>query len=267
MSALVLALDTSTESIGLGLARCSESGIEVLASEAIVAPRRANTLLLTSVVERLSEFGVGIGDIECIIVGRGPGSFTGVRIGVAAAKGLAQGLGVELYGVSTTEAVAWEVARVVATGTVAVVGDAMRGEVYPGLFRVDGGRVLSATPDCVASPADVAEEWRTGALGELTLAGNGLLKHADVFRDALGATASFAPDATWYPTGYGLLMAWGRAMDAGAPQTGDPAEVLPVYTRLSDAEENERLRLGADAAALPNSGVAGPSSSGRGVTG
>ena len=93
---------------------------------------------------RARRAGPEIAEVTEVVVGRGPGSFTGVRIGVATAKGLAQGLGVPLFGVSTLEAIAW---RFAASGTATepaargvVLGDAMRGEVYPALFT-SGWRV------------------------------------------------------------------------------------------------------------------------------
>jgi N6-L-threonylcarbamoyladenine synthase len=193
-------------------------------------------------------------DVDAVVVGRGPGSFTGVRIGVAAAKGLAHGLGVPLYGVGTLDAVAERFAG--REGLVGVVGDAMRREVYPALFRLSGGRMQRLTPDAVSLPASAAEAWR--ALGEpVLLAGNGLRKYAAVFAEALGPSCQVAPEPLWTPTGESLLVTAWRAREAGTLGDGDAGALLPVYTRLSDAEEAERAGCGS-AGDTPASGVGGP---------
>jgi N6-L-threonylcarbamoyladenine synthase len=202
----------------------------------------------------LSANGLSVRDVDEVVVGRGPGSFTGVRIGVATAKGLAQGLGVPLYGVGTLDAVAWGFSA--ETVLLGVVGDAMRGEVYPSLFRCGRGRVARITPDSVAKPMEVAEEW--SRLGEpLLLAGNGLRKHGAAFADALGSRATFSAEEQWPPYAAGLFGAYVAALADNDLGTGEPGSVLPVYTRLSDAEEAEALRAGRLGGDPPASGVAG----------
>jgi ribosomal-protein-alanine acetyltransferase/tRNA threonylcarbamoyl adenosine modification protein YeaZ len=181
-----------------------------------------------------------------------------VRIGVATAKGLAQGLGVPLYAASTLEAVAWRVAeKGLPEGTelVGVVGDAMRGEVYPALFRVSGGSVVRVSADRVCAPAEVAAGWADAVSGRIVLAGNGLAKYRELFDD-LGAAASIAAEDLWAPSGAGVLAAYRAARLRGDAGRGEPALVLPVYTRLSDAEEAERERA-CQPVTTPVSGVAG----------
>jgi N6-L-threonylcarbamoyladenine synthase/protein kinase Bud32 len=251
---LYLALDTSTEELAVGLGSFSAAGVHLVGEVNLDVPRASLTHLVPSIQRLVFSADLEVCDIGAVIVGRGPGSFTGVRIGVATAKGIAQGLGVPLYGVGTLDAIAERFAG--RDGLLGVVGDAMRREVYPALFRCSNGEVTRLTPHAVASPAQVAEEWR--ALGEpLVLAGNGLAKYADVFVSTLGSAASFAQEAMWAPTGQALLAAAWRARAAGDAGEGDAASVLPVYTRLSDAEVNERIRSGA-VVTNPASGVAGP---------
>jgi bifunctional N6-L-threonylcarbamoyladenine synthase / protein kinase Bud32 len=252
---LLLALDTSTEVTSVGLAWLVDDRADMIGSSTEDAPRAAMSRLLPMVDSLLAEHGLSPGDIAEIIVGRGPGSFTGVRIGVATAKGLAQGLGVGLVGVGTLDAIAWGFAGTDAL--LGVVGDAMRGEVYSALFRCEGGRVARLAPDRVARPGEAAAEW--AELGEsVLLAGNGLRKHGEDFSAALGASARFADEELWPPRPRGLFDAY-LALDDGergeaAPK--DPGILLPIYTRLSDAEENEAARAAAGDA-LPASGVAG----------
>jgi tRNA threonylcarbamoyl adenosine modification protein YeaZ len=254
---LVLALDTSTEELAVGLAFLKEGGVRLVGETNLDVPRASLTHLVPTITRLLESADVDLGDVDAVVVGRGPGSFTGVRIGVAAAKGIAQGLGVPLYGVGTLDAVAERFAG--REGLLGVVGDAMRQEVYPALFRCTGGRLERLTADAVSTPAAVATEW-VARREPVLLAGNGLRKYKDVFDSGLGAQAEWAPEPMWAPSGESLLLAAWRAWKAGDLGDGDAATILPVYTRLSDAEEAERARC-AEACPPPSSGVAGPPSS------
>lgn len=251
---LVLALDASTEELAVGVGFLRESGVHLLGETNLDVPRASLTHLVPSVIRLLESIDLDRRDVGAVVVGRGPGSFTGVRIGVASAKGIAQGLGVPLYGVGTLDAVAERFSG--REGLVGVLGDAMRREVYPALFRVHAGRVERLAPDTVTAPARVAEEWRSMEEPVL-LAGNALRKYASVFSDAMGEAATFASEDLWTPSGESLLSAAWRAWRAGALGDGDAGTVLPVYTRLSDAEEAERARRGAPHYS-PRNGVAGP---------
>lgn len=264
MSGLVLALDTSTEAVAIGVGRIVGDSLDVLASISRVAPRRANSVLLEWAVAQLEEVGATVRDVDAVVVGRGPGSFTGVRIGVATVKGLAQGLGVPLYGVGTLDGIAAE-AALTHSGLLAVAGDAMRGEVYPAMFRLEDGGATRLTGDAVSSPEHAAEGWnrefalqRAGGEDDtLLLAGNALHKYRSRMEDILQPALRVIDETLWLPSGRGMLLAWGVSMRAGACPDGDPATVLPIYTRLSDAEENERRRLGLAAIPAPPNGVAG----------
>lgn len=253
---LVLAFDTATEDTALAIGRFEGGRVTVLGSRDFHAPRAALSRLVPAIGELLSETGTEALSISTVVVGRGPGSFTGVRIGVATAKGLTQGLGARLVGVGTLDAIAWRFAE--EDRLVGVVGDAMRGEVYPALFRCGGGACVRLTPDEVTFPQDAASAWseRLDESGgeRLLLAGNGLAKHASVFTDVLGHQAEIAIPERWSPLGATLL----RAAQHASSDGGDPAALLPIYTRLSDAEEAERQRHERSGDRLPDTGVAGP---------
>ena len=253
--ALVLALDTSTDMLACAVARWAPEApapaerVRVLAAGDHLCRRQANVELMQTVLCALERAGYTMADVDAVLVGRGPGSFTGVRIGIATAKGIACGLGRALYGVSTLDAVAWGVWAAGVRGLVGVVGDAMRREVYPGLYRVgkDGPERLFEVERVVKAPEAVAEWAARADAAEITLAGDGLRKYRAQFEEA--GFARFAPEDAWYPTGEGLLQAACASAGSGALGAGDPALVLPVYTRLSDAEENEAKRLGLGKAA------------------
>jgi N6-L-threonylcarbamoyladenine synthase/protein kinase Bud32 len=257
----VLALDSATAETAVGLGLWPHDGTgapEVLGETNVSTPRAALTHLVPVISRLLEECGHDIREVGAVVVGRGPGSFTGVRIGIATAKGLAQGLGAPLHGVGTLDAVAERFAG--RDGLLAVVGDAMRKEVYPVLFRCEAGAVHRLGADTVGKPADIAALWAADIDEPVLLAGDGLEKYEDVFVEALGDRAEVAPRSAWTPTGASLLQAAWRtgAQDDG----GSAAAVLPIYTRLSDAEEAEGAREGR-APGTPDSGVAGPDAGAR----
>ncbi len=246
----VLAIDTSTDMLACAVGRVSDGHVELLAARDHMCRRQANVELAITCKEALAEAGLVMADVDAVLVGRGPGSFTGVRIGIATAKGLACGAGCPLFGTSALDAMAWSAHAAGVRGTLAVFGDAMRGEVYPGIYRLDeaGAHRTFTAETVVKADVAVADLAARSDAAELTLTGNGLLKYRARFEEAGFTPAQFAPEDAWWPTGEGLLRAavesdaFNVAPAGGA--LGDPALVLPIYTRLSDAEENERTRLG-----------------------
>ncbi len=307
----VLAFDTANEiiAIGLGVLHVSSCMIELTASVEAEARRASNTQLLPRIDAALAEHGVAREDIACVAVGRGPGSFTGVRIAMATAKGIASALEVPLVGVSSLDAVAWNAWAAGERGPLSVVADAMRKEVYPvryllndtGIERLEADRVVKAedaarelaaegdlsgsasatvpsrsdspgshetsagrfgsTGAAPRSEAEQVPEGETRLVGAIAdadpaegdawpqvsarlLCGDALKKYGELF-EGCGAAL---PAELWTPTGRGLLLALQAAWRAGEAdpldaRRHDPAFALPVYTRLSDAEENERIRL------------------------
>ena len=211
----------------------------MIASASEDAPRAAMSRVLPMLDALLSGNGLMPADVAEVIVGRGPGSFTGVRIGVATAKGLAQGLGVGLVGVGTLDAIAWGFGE--HEVLLGVLGDAMRGEVYPALFRCGHGHVERLGADRVAKPVDAAAEW--AALDEpIVLAGNGLRKYADVFTAALGEECSMADEPLWRPGPQGLFDAYAALSAESVPPPSravqerccrsTPGCLMPRRTRL-----------------------------------
>ena len=248
----VLAFDTANEAIAIGLGRLDAAArsIELVAGVEVEARRASNTQLVPRIDELCARAGVAREKIACVCVGRGPGSFTGVRIALATAKGIASALEVGLVGVSSLDAVAWGAWKAAERGELLVVADAMRREVYPVEYRLDDEGVVRLTADRVVKAAEFAEELGgsagdgSAAASEWFIAGDGLRKYAELF-SGVGTVLS---EKLWTPTGAGLLLALQAAWRAGEcdpfdAERHDPGLLLPVYTRLSDAEENERQRL------------------------
>ena len=156
---LVLAFDTANEVVAIGVGRLVPDGrsVETVAAFGVQARRASNTRLLPEIDALLKEHGITRDRIACVAVGRGPGSFTGVRIAMATAKGVASALKVGLVGVSTLDAIAWNAWDSGIRGRVLVVADAMRHEVYPVRYLVDDAGAHRTEPDSVVKAAAAAE--------------------------------------------------------------------------------------------------------------
>ncbi len=247
MKDIVVAFDTANEmiSVGVGKLNYQTQSIEFVASQETEAFRASNVKLLPEIDALLADTGVSRDDVACVVCGRGPGSFTGVRICMASAKGIAIGLNVPLFGVSTADAQAWQQWDLGVRGSVVVVGDAMRKEVYPVRYMLTDGGVERLNTDFVMKAAKLPT-WLGDAYSQESaplITGDGLKKYADLCEGC----GTLAQDYR-YPTGKGLLLAaqalWRLGdVDFSDSLTGDPCVLLPVYTRLSDAEEAERLRF------------------------
>ncbi|MBK5211578.1 MAG: tRNA (adenosine(37)-N6)-threonylcarbamoyltransferase complex transferase subunit TsaD [Coriobacteriia bacterium] len=259
MGKVLLSFDTAGDFLSVGIARYTGEPLnahpfDILSSESFPAPRRANIMLLSKIDEALAELDLDRGDIAAVVVGRGPGSFTGVRIGVATAKGIARGLGVPLYGVSTTDAIAQRIAASGHEGWAFIAADAMRKEIYPALAYIEAGAVSRVRRDYVGKPEavlpDAIDEYRrSSAGGTLLVAGNGLLKHRDSITSAFetaGIDYEMADESLGMVDGAGLIAAYVAAANGRSPEpfvdTGRPGDVFPIYTRMSDAEEIERVK-------------------------
>ena len=238
----VLAFDTANEVVALALGRLveQEHRIEIVKTHEVRAHRASNTRLLPLVDAMMEQVGASRSSLVCVCVGRGPGSFTGVRIAMATAKGIAAALGVGLVGVSTLDAVAFNAYAHGVRGSVLVVADAMRKEVYPVYYDLTENGVQRLSADRVVKEQDFLVEINDDVL----VMGDALAKYQDDF----AGRARLSAEELWSVTGCGLLLAFEQLWKEGEADPLDrerhnPAFALPVYTRLSDAEENERARL------------------------
>jgi tRNA threonylcarbamoyladenosine biosynthesis protein TsaB len=180
----LLALDTSTEACSVAL----QLGAEILSLDE-VCPQQHSKRVLPMVQQLLSQAGIGLKDLDGIVFGRGPGSFTGVRIGVGVAQGLAFGAGLPLYGVSTLAAMAQAAQRLHGATKVVAAIDARMAEVYLGCYQLsEKGLMLLQGEEIARKPA--------GLLATDLPSGWGA---ADIF--AVGTGFQTYPDAltAWQP--------------------------------------------------------------------
>ena len=228
---LILAFESSARPASAALLRDGR----LLAQSTQISALTHSRTLLPMAEDLLKNTGVSLPEIDAIAVAHGPGSFTGIRIGVSTVKGLCWGADKPCIGVSTLEAMAWHALAV--GGVVCPVMDARRAQVYNALFRMDDGRPLRLCPDRAISLEDLANELR--ALNEsVFLVGDGaeLTKR---FFDAQGLPCRLAPENLRWQD------AWGVAMAAQDKAPIPAAELLPVYLRLSQAERERQERLAA----------------------
>lgn len=190
--------------------------------------------LLALVDEVLDQARVELSVVTRIGVGVGPGSFTGLRIGVATARALAQAQGAELVGVSTLRALACGAADQAGAGTVLAVLDARRGEAFAGAWR-GAGVVLAPAALAPTALAQAVRGLTRDAGSPLLAVGEGALR----FRQQIEVAGAVVP-----PDGDSLHRVGARHICrlAGEAEPGEPEAVLPHYLRLPDAEINRRQR-------------------------
>lgn len=230
----VLAIETATPMQSVALA---EDG-RLLAELSYEAQGHRGGMLLPALDQVLQKAGVAAGDLDAVAVSVGPGSFTGLRVGLATAKGLALGTGAALLGVSTLEALAEGYART--SVTLCALLDAYRGEVYMALFRRvgaggEGAALERLSPDTVLAPEAV-----TAALadveGPIHLIGNGAARYRERLEAALGERACMTDEGRCAVPSAAVGARLGFRQCAGGRKPD--AEVAPIYLRRAEAEVN-----------------------------
>ena len=226
----ILALESSATAASVAL--CED---ETLLAQAFLHTGLTHSQTLLPMARALLKAcGLTPAQVDLIAVAAGPGSFTGLRIGVATAKGLAWAAEKPCAGCSTLASMAWNLAGF--SGQVCVAMDARRHQIYNARFQVDGTQPHRLTPDRAIALEDLVAELQ-GTQSPQLVVGDG----AQLCYDAL--TAAGIP-AKLAPPNLRLQSAWGVAREglalAQAGQTCPPDQLVPAYHRLSQAER-ERL--------------------------
>ena len=189
--------------------------------------------LLPMAEDLLKNAELKLSDIDLFAVAHGPGSFTGIRIGVSTVKGLAWACDKPCVGVSTLESMAWH--GLAAGGLICPVMDARRQQVYNALFEIREGRPFRLTEDRPLSLAELCEELRRQD-GVPFLVGDGAALTSR-FLEKEGLSFRMAPENLLWQS------AWGVAMAAQDKTPGTADALLPVYLRLSQAERERQERM------------------------
>ncbi len=183
--------------------------------------------------DMLKNAELSLRDVDLLAVAHGPGSFTGVRIGVSMVKGLAWAADIPCVGVSTLEAMAWH--GLAAGGLICPVMDARRSQVYNALFEIRDGKPARLTEDRPIALEDLCRELRADGRRAF-LVGDGA-ELCFRYLSGQGLSCTLAPD------NLRMQSAWGVAMAARDKTPGSADSLLPVYLRLSQAERERQARL------------------------
>ena len=229
----ILALETSAKSVSAAVV---ENGAVLCSAYQNTGLTHSRTLMpLVDGMLRAADLAVG--DMDLVAVAQGPGSFTGLRIGVSAAKGLAWTLDLPCCGVSTLLAMAQNLRHMDATVICAM--DARRNQVYNALFRAKDGTLERLCDDRAISLAELAEELKDDESTKIVV-GDGA-KLCYTYLQQQGIPCRMAPSALVMQNAVGVALAAEELAAEG--KTVSAHELVPVYLRLSQAER-ERLARG-----------------------
>lgn len=226
---LILALESSAKAASVALMQDAE----LLAQYSQCSGLTHSRTLLPMVEDILKNTDKRLADVDFIAVAHGPGSFTGIRIGVSTVKGLAWASDKKCVGVSTLAAMAWHGAA--AGGLVCPVMDARRSQVYNALFEIKDGAPERLCRDRAIALSELAAELK-GYDREVLLVGDGAKLSFD-YLTAEGISCRIAPQNLLYQS------AWGVGMESLRIEPGTADDLLPVYLRLSQAERERQARL------------------------
>lgn len=209
----ILTIDTATPAVSAGVVRRAEDGTVQTLAERVTVDARAHAEQLTpNVLGAVADAGITVADLDAVVVGCGPGPYTGLRVGMASAAAFGHALDIPVHGVCSLDGIG-----IHTDGDVLVVTDARRREVYWGHYR-DGVRVDGPS---VNAPADVA-----AVLQSSVAAVAGSPEHAAMF--------TLPRLDVVYPTPAGLVRA--------VSDWSDPQPLVPLYLRRPDAKPSAAVR-------------------------
>lgn len=225
----ILALESSAKAASVAVS----DGGAVVAQYFQASGLTHSRTLLAMAQDILKNLELKMSDVGGVAVSVGPGSFTGIRIGLAAAKGLAWGAGIPLCGVSTLEAMAHLCPR--DDVVVCPVMDARRGQVYNARFSLCGGTLSRLTPDRAISLEELASEIKNDKIPHFLLGDGAVLCYNYLSENGI--------DSVLAPETIRLQSAWGVCLAAEGGDFVSPDDVVPNYLRLSQAERERLARL------------------------
>lgn len=228
---LVLGLDTAT--VACTVAVCDDGAL--LAESTVLSPRAHSAVLMTLIDQVVAASGRSKQDLAGVAVGVGPGSFTGLRIGLATAMAIAFALDIPCVPVGTLTAMA--VAALPGGGWVAPVLDARRGEAYAGLYRSGGtddpSGLVEVEPPCIEPLASFLSRLPETA-GQVVFTGDACGVHRAAIVAALGARAAFAPEGFRWPRGWSVAAVGLEQLRRG--KSVSPDVLAPLYLRPTEIE-------------------------------
>jgi len=222
----ILAVDTTTESASAAVLENgrlrAEAGLDLFGTQ--------STRLLASVEGLLGSLGLGVRDLDGFAVSPGPGSFTGIRVGLSTVQAFAFASGKPIAAVSSLQALGWK-HRDSGRGLVCPVLDAKKGEIYGALFEFSKGRMKEVVPQGNDLPESFLDRLPKGR--KVLFAGNGTVKFGDLIRKKFKGRALFSVRTPFIAAEVGAL---GTDILAAGRGVG-PESIAPLYFRRSQAEE------------------------------
>jgi tRNA threonylcarbamoyladenosine biosynthesis protein TsaB len=220
----ILAIDTSNYALGVALLEDNQ-----VVGEYITNLKKNHSVRIMPAIQTLmKDCGLVPGDLTKIVVAKGPGSYTGVRIGVTIAKTLAWTLKIPLVGISSLEILASGIGRYF-DGYISPLFDARRGQVYTGLYQYEQGKLSTVEQDQLIMITDWANHLKNKEKSILFI-GNDLTIHQQTIEDILGFQSKFAAITEQNPRPSELAL-------LGHDSQGDDIHsFVPNYIRLAEAE-------------------------------
>ncbi len=228
---LILSIESTAKAASAALSRDGE----LLALSFQRSGLTHSRTLLPMIEDMLKNTDTDKSALDAVAVACGPGSFTGVRIGVSTAKGLCWGLDKPAIGVSTLEAMAWLAVCAGEEPVICPAMDARRSQLYNALFEIKNSAVVRLCPDRALSAAELAEELKVMAR-PVWVMGDGWQVCAGALEEK-GVAHTIAPEILRWQN------AWGVAMAAAGKTPCGAEELLPAYLRLSQAERERQEKL------------------------
>jgi tRNA threonylcarbamoyladenosine biosynthesis protein TsaB len=221
----VLAIDTSNYTMGVALL----DGNTVIGEIITNLKKNHSVRLMPAVEQIMKECGVKPNELEKIVVASGPGSYTGVRIGVTAAKTMAWALNIPIAGVSSLEVLAANGSYF--SGCICPLFDARRQQIYTGLYTYEHEKLKNVKEDRII----LIEEWLNQLKGrdeQILFVGNDVSIHKEMIREMLGEQAVFCTVSQYNPRPSELAL-------LGLEKEAQPVHAfVPNYIRLAEAEAN-----------------------------
>ncbi|MGB0468397.1 MAG: tRNA (adenosine(37)-N6)-threonylcarbamoyltransferase complex dimerization subunit type 1 TsaB [Pontibacterium sp.] len=219
----ILALDTATDACSVALYRDGD-----IQDVFRVIPRQHTKELLPMVQQLLLDNGVKVSELDAIAVGRGPGSFAGIRIATGAAQGLAFGAQLPMLPVSTLAAMALRIYRETGAHSIVTALDARMNEIYCGAYRIEQGLPVELMPETVCAPdalvlPEIEGDWTVGGSGWCYL---------ESMTEPVKEKVKLLPELI-YPAATEIVALAVQDWEAGKAVA--PEEALPVYLRDSVA--------------------------------
>ncbi|HEX3793125.1 MAG TPA: tRNA (adenosine(37)-N6)-threonylcarbamoyltransferase complex dimerization subunit type 1 TsaB [Acidimicrobiales bacterium] len=227
----LVAIETATETVGVAV----QTERDVRAEFRLTGQRHHVESLAPALEHCLAQVGMDVGDLRAVVVDLGPGLFTGLRVGVAAAKGLAQAVGIGVIGFTSLDVLFRAAADRGHAGPVLAAVDARRGEVFAALRDLTGGEEV--LPPARFTPAELVAALQECGGAPILAVGDGAQRYAEAIGVVPHVTCvtgalAFPPPAT-------MLTMAEEHLATGAIAV-DPALVVPIYMREADAVSNFR---------------------------